>query len=197
MGGPREIEAFSNFPAYRAVPTYSFNYDQAMTIAMDRLLRHMAWANQKTIDHLQTLSQESLSAFATNPEWFVAEIVHHIVDSGDHYAYRISGIPALTKPGDPCIDDVKRISDLARIKEQAATVDSALIECVKLEDIQIEFTNYSGNLVKRWRSTILSQAIHHATEHRAQIASALEAKGFKPVDLDELDLWAFEVETES
>ncbi len=197
MGGPREIEAFSNFPAYRAVPTYSFNYDQAMTIAMDRLLRHMAWANQKTIDHLQTLSQESLSAFATNPEWFVAEIVHHIVDSGDHYAYRISGIPALTKPGDSCIDDIKQISDLARIKEQAATVDSALIECVKLEDIQIEFTNYSGNLVKRWRSTILSQAIHHATEHRAQIASALEAKGFKPVDLDELDLWAYEVETES
>ena len=50
--------------------------------------------------------------------------------------------------------------------------------------------------VKRWRSTILSQAIHHATEHRAQLASALEAKGFKPMDLDELDLWAFEVETE-
>jgi uncharacterized damage-inducible protein DinB len=51
-------------------------------------------------------------------------------------------------------------------------------------------------MVKRWRSTILSQSIHHATEHRAQIASALEAKGFKPVDLDELDLWAFEVETD-
>ena len=50
-------------------------------------------------------------------------------------------------------------------------------------------------MVKRWRSTILSQSIHHATEHRAQIASALEAKGFKPVDLDELDLWAYEIET--
>ncbi len=62
--------------------------------------------------------------------------------------------------------------------------------------VQLEFTNYSGKLVKRWRSTILSQAIHHATEHRAQIASALEAKGFTPVDLDELDLWAFEIETE-
>jgi uncharacterized damage-inducible protein DinB len=68
---------------------------------------------------------------------------------------------------------------------------------VKLDDIQIEFKNYSDNMVKRWRSTILSQAIHHATEHRAQLASALEAKGFKPMDLDELDLWAFEVETES
>ena len=30
-----------------------------------------------------------------------------------------------------------------------------------------------------------------------QIASALEAKGVAPVDLDELDLWSFEIETES
>jgi len=166
-----------------------------MAISMDRLLAHMAWANQKTISHLQTLPQESLTSFATNSEWHVAEIIHHIVDSGDHYAFRISGIPALTKPGEPCIEDVKEIADLARIKEQAVIVDKALLECVKLDDIQIEFKNYSGNMVKRWRSTILSQAIHHATEHRAQLASALEAKGFKPVDLDELDLWAFEIET--
>jgi uncharacterized damage-inducible protein DinB len=166
-----------------------------MAISMDRLLAHMAWANQKTISHLQTLPQESLASFATNSEWHVAEIIHHIVDSGDHYAFRISGIPALTKPGEPGIEDVKEIADLARIKEQAVIVDKALLECVKLDDIQIEFKNYSGNMVKRWRSTILSQAIHHATEHRAQLASALEAKGFKPVDLDELDLWAFEIET--
>ena len=166
-----------------------------MAISMDRLLAHMAWANQKTISHLQTLPQESLASFATNSEWHVAEIIHHIVDSGDHYAFRISGIPALTKPGEPGIEDVKEIADLARIKEQAVIVDKALLECVKLDDIQIEFKNYSGNMVKRWRSTILSQAIHHATEHRAQLASALEAKGFQPVDLDELDLWAFEIET--
>jgi uncharacterized damage-inducible protein DinB len=67
-----------------------------------------------------------------------------------------------------------------------------LLDCVKLEDIRLEFTNSDGEKVKRWRSTILSQAIHHATEHRAQIASALEAKGFTPVNLDDLDLWSYE-----
>ena len=153
----------------------------------------MAWANQKTFEHLQTLPEESLKAFATNPEWFVGEIAHHIVDSADHYAYRISGIPALTQPGDPCIDEVKVIADLARLKEQAAKVDALLLECVKLEDVQLEFVNAEGDQVKRWRSTILSQAIHHATEHRAQIASALEAKGFTPVNLDDLDLWSYEI----
>jgi len=168
-----------------------------MTMSMERLLSHMAWANQKTIAHLESLNEDSLKAFATNPEWHVAEIVYHIVDSADHYAYRISGIPALTQPGDPCIEVVKEIADLVRLKEQAGLMDAALLECVKLEDTQIEYINYEDKLVKRWRSTILSQAIHHATEHRAQIASALEAKGFKPMNLDDLDLWAFEIETEN
>jgi len=166
-----------------------------MAISMNRMLGHMAWANAKTITHLQSLPEEALSAFATNPDWHVAEIIHHIVDSGDHYAFDISGIPALTQPDDPCIDDVKEIADLARLKDQAAIVDKALLECVKLDDIQIEFMNFEDKLVKRWRSTILSQSIHHATEHRAQLASALEAKGFKPVDLDAIDLWAYERET--
>jgi len=167
-----------------------------MTIALDRLLAHMAWANQMTIEHLQTLPEESLKAFATNPEWFVGEIAHHIVDSADHYAFRISGKPALTQPGDPCIDEVKVIADLARLKEQAAKADAMLLDCVKLEDIQLEFVNAEGDQVKRWRSTILSQAIHHATEHRSQIASALEAKGFTPVNLDDLDLWSYEKDSE-
>ena len=168
-----------------------------MTVALDRLLLHMAWANQKTIDHLHTLPEESLKAFATNPEWHVAEIIHHVIDSADHYASRISGVPALTQPGDPCIDDVNQISDLVRLKQQAAVVDKHLLECVKLEDIQLEYENYENKLVKRWRSTILSQSIHHATEHRAQIASALEAKGFMPMNLDDLDLWSYEIETGS
>ncbi len=162
-----------------------------MTIGIDRLLAHMKWANQLTIEHLQTLPDEALKAYATNPEWFVGEIMHHIVDSADAYVFRITE-ERCELPGES-IQELESIADLANLKVQAELVYSALQECSKLDDVQLEFKNYSGNLVKRWRSTILSQAIHHATEHRAQIASALEAKGFKPVDLDELDLWRFEM----
>ncbi len=162
-----------------------------MTIGLDRLLAHMKWANQLTIEHLQSLPNEALKAYATNPEWFVGEIMHHIVDAADHYVLRITE-KRCELPGES-IQELESITDLANLKIQAEIVDSALQECSKLDDVQLEFKNYSGNLVKRWRSTILSQAIHHATEHRAQIASALEAKGFKPVDLDELDLWRFEI----
>ena len=161
-----------------------------MTISLERLLKHMAWANQQTIAHLQTLPDDALSAFATNPEWKVSEIIRHIVESGRFYVYRITGnFPEI--PGEKA-EEPHSISDLALLKSRAEAIDRALLECEPLEDIEIEFTNYEKKLVKRWRSTILSQSIHHATEHRAQIASALEAKGFKPVDLDELDLWSYE-----
>ena len=45
------------------------------------------------------------------------------------------------------------------------------------------------------RSTIITQAVHHATEHRAQAISALEARGYKAVNLDDFDLWAYEIAT--
>jgi len=161
-----------------------------MTISLERLLRHMAWANQKTIEHLQTLPEDSLKSFATNPEWKVAEILRHIVESANFYAFRITGnFPAKVDESEaqPTRDD------LESLREKARAVDQALLECEKLEDVEVEFVRNNGEKVKRWRSTILSQAIHHATEHRAQIASALEAKGFAPVDLDELDLWSYEI----
>ena len=168
-----------------------------MTITVARLLRHMAWANQATIAHLQTLPIESLKAYATNPEWFVAEIAHHIVDSADHLAYEITGKPALTQPGDPCIADIEKISDLARLAEQAAIADAHLISAADLDDVWLDLEN-DGRKFQRLRSTVLSQAIHHATELRTHIASALEAKGFEPIFLDDISLWDYEIyETEN
>ena len=161
-----------------------------MTITLVRLLKHMAWANQETIKHLQTLPDDALGAFATNPEWKVSEIIRHIVESGNFYSFRVSGsFPAEV---DKQESQPENSAELQLLQEKAAVIDKSLLECEKLEDIEIEFVRNDETKVKRWRSTILSQAIHHATEHRAQIASALEAKGFAPVDLDELDLWSYE-----
>ena len=162
-----------------------------MTITVARLLRHMAWANQESIKHLQTLPVACLKAYATNPEWFVAEIAHHIVDSADHYALSITGKPALTQEGDPCIADIETLADLPRLAEQAAIVDRMLVAAADLDDVWLDLENDNGKF-QRLRSTVLSQAIHHATEHRAHIASALEAKGFEPINLDDISLWDYE-----
>lgn len=152
----------------------------------------MAWANQKCLAHLQTLPEESLRAFVSDQDWFVAEISHHIVDSADFYVYRLTGEFPET-PGEK-IAEIESIKDLELLRAQCEAIDEALLKSVALDDVQISFENSSGKTVSRWRSTILSQAIHHATEHRAQIAAALDAKGFPRLDLDEMDLWRYEID---
>lgn len=163
-----------------------------MTIGIERLLAHMAWANQATLEYLGGLPDEALRAFAVNEKWHVGEIALHIVEAADFYFYRITN-KHCEIPGEK-IQEPKVKGDLELLKRQAAAIDNALASCCKLEDTKVDFVNSKGEKVSRWVSTILSQAVHHATEHRAQIASALEVKGFQPVDLDELDLWAFEIE---
>jgi uncharacterized damage-inducible protein DinB len=161
-----------------------------MTIGLERLLRHMAWANQQTIRHLMTLPDEALQSFATNPDWKVSEILRHIVEAGNFYVYRLTG----SFPAEKFAEEFQpsKHEDLQLLLAKAELVDKALLECESLEDIQMEFVTNAGKQVKRWRSTILSTSIHHAIEHRAQLAYALEAKGFSPVDFDQLDLWSFE-----
>lgn len=160
-------------------------------IALDRLLRHMGWANLKTFSHLKNLPDKALESFAFNPQWTVSEILHHLVESADFYHFRISG--KWVEVAGQKIAKPNKISDLELLAAQVEKIDLALLGTVSLDEIEVTFVRSDGQVVERWRSTILSQAIHHATEHRAQIAVALESGGFPLLDLDELDLWAFEI----
>ena len=72
--------------------------------------------------------------------------------------------------------------------------DARLLELAKLEDKTIEI-NRQGKISYWQASTILSQSIHHATEHRAQAIAALEFRGFTAPSLDDYDLWSYEFST--
>ena len=72
-----------------------------------------------------------------------------------------------------------------------ADFDAAILTQAELPDdlLTIREENESW---QNLRSTLLAQAVHHATEHRAQLIDALESKGFTPINLDDIDFWAFE-----
>jgi uncharacterized damage-inducible protein DinB len=158
-----------------------------MTISMDQILKHMAWANQRVYAQIATLPDEALTAYAINPEWHVGEILRHIASSSDWYGYRLTGRQ---------YEDFDAPTTMAGLKEIAAMLvrfDADLLEYSKDPDADVEFVHRSGEKVTRRRSTIVSQAVHHATEHRAQAVSALEAKGFMLVNLDDYDVWGYEI----
>ena len=75
--------------------------------------------------------------------------------------------------------------------------DTALI--VRLDaigDAAVWFQSGAGEILDELKRTH-SKVILIANCNWAELASALEAKGFTPVNLDDLDLWSYEIETES
>ena len=150
-----------------------------------RLFRHSAWASQRVYEAVTQLPLEALDAYVSDPEWSVGRILQHIVGGADWYVYCLTQAPLgdQKKPAD--MDDVRSLAG------ELAGYDEAIASQASLPDEYLTITE--GD--KSWqnlRSTILAEAIYHAAEHRTQLVDALEARGFKAISLDSLDLWVFE-----
>jgi uncharacterized damage-inducible protein DinB len=82
------------------------------------------------------------------------------------------------------------MKDLQIVIDRLAAADSVLLDAAFLPEGTV-VREWEGKTIIRARSTIISQAVHHATEHRAQLVSALEARGFTSINLDDYDLWNY------
>ena len=157
-----------------------------MTLNLERALRHMAWANKEIYKLIAELPDEALDAYATDPEWTVGEILRHV-------AFSSGALGARLKEADTvAVDRPKTMKELLAITKQLQANDAELLQLANIADEKIAVTR-KGVTTHWMRSTIVTQAIHHATEHRAQVVSALEAKGFKEVNLDNFSVWEHEI----
>ena len=150
----------------------------------DRFFRHMAWANSYVFDQMAKLSASELLLSAPKDDWTAAAILEHLASSGGHYAHRLDG-PVGVETFVP-----KNSLEVIALKELSSAMDASLREAAKSPDGFVETTR-DEKVIRRARQTILAQSIHHATEHRAQIAGIYAAHGMKIIDLDSIDLWAF------
>ncbi len=161
-------------------------HERTLDPTLDRLLRHMAWANAALIRTLAEQTDEALLRAAPRNEWTVAMTLEHLVNAAGGYAARLEQV----KRSEP-MPLPRFVADLAGVAAQAAANDARLREQAGHPEAQLMHPDDPERL-PRARSVILAQAIHHATEHRAQIAGALATNGLDAIDLDELDLWAFD-----
>ena len=151
---------------------------------LDRLLRHMAWANSALIARLSELSVDTLSLVSPQNDWAVAMILDHLVSAAGRYAARLEGGPRPDRAESP-----RTTAGLAGLARDCASYDARIQSQDAMPDGLASYADEASGL--RARSTIVGQAIHHATEHRAQIAAALATNGVNAIDLDALDLWAY------
>jgi uncharacterized damage-inducible protein DinB len=153
---------------------------------VERSFKHMAWANKQMLTILQGLPDEAINFSAWNPDWTVGKIAHHIVIAEGRLISRIVNQPSPPEPDAPTT--AAGIKELISI---CAERDAQLLSLVDTPDEMRIFVRY-GNEVAFLTSTILVQAVHHASEHRAQISDILASNNLDVLNLDEIDLWSFE-----
>ena len=151
---------------------------------LDRLLRHMAWANVELIARLQEQPADALALTAPRNEWSAGRILTHLLNAAQGYASLMEGVARPTSMEPPASPE-----ELAELGARLAATDASLRAQAIKPDVLIRHPDPARG--QALRSTILAQAIHHATEHRAQIAGALATNGNDAIDLDALDLWEF------
>ena len=154
-------------------------------IGIERALRHMAWANGRVYDAVATLPDEALEAYIVNPKWFAGRILQHIVSGSTWYVHCL-GIERYHEVPMPAT-----MADVRELAVALARYDAQLFPAAAEDDAMCTFEDEDGPS-SALRSTLLTQAVHHATEHRAQLIDALESRGWTSISLDDVDLWAFE-----
>lgn len=151
-----------------------------------RALRHMAWANGQMLTILSQLPDEAINFSAWNPDWTVGKIVHHIVSAQGRLIARISGEVAPEEL--PDLTTAAGVSDLIPVFKQR---DARILDLSSGPDELRQFILY-GNEVEFLTSTLFAQAVHHATEHRAQISDILAVNKMDVLNLDSISLFPFE-----
>ena len=149
---------------------------------LDRLLRHMAWANAQLVARLLEQPNDALALTAPRNEWSAGRILAHVLNAAQGYSSRMAGV---ARP--PDMDPPTSTAELADLGARLATADASLRSQATEPDVLVSHPDPDRG--QDLRSTILAQSIHHATEHRAQIAGALATNGNNALDLDAIDVW--------
>ena len=155
-------------------------------VTLERLFRHMTWANNQVFAQLATLPESSLKFTAWNPDWSVGKIANHIVIAQGRFISRLQKLEPFPE------SEFELTSEgMAQLAKKSAENDQKLQEFLNSSDEMLTFLRY-GKEVSFLTSSVLAQVIHHATEHRAQIADILAVNNMDVINLDALDLWSFE-----
>lgn len=157
---------------------------ESLMLNQEKLLLHMAWANQYVLGKLGELREEDWKLKLTHDDWSIQELANHIVLAAGGYAEGVSGVWVFSNLSQ------KMIIPVEKLKEYCAAADEILRAQSHNPDVVNTYKRGDGS-VERSRSTIIAQSVHHATEHRAQISDTLKVHGIRILDLDEIDIWAF------
>ncbi len=157
--------------------------------ALHDLARHNAWATAQLLEFCRGLDEPALNATAPGTYGTIIETLRHIINSEASYLFRVSGAwPAYPWQRDAAVG-------LEVLAERAAllvsTWEQFLAGAVDTERLG-EARGDEGEVYAVRAGVFLTQALHHANEHRAHVCTILGALGHEPPDVS---AWGYALAT--
>jgi uncharacterized damage-inducible protein DinB len=144
---------------------------------------HHVWATLRVIDVCLELSPEQLETTVPGTYGSILDTMRHTVGADSSYLFVMSGGTT------PLIDeDHMDLSELRAVMEAHGAAWSSLLAQDLDPDAVLERHRDDGSETHAPLSIRLAQAVHHGTDHRSQICTALTALGLEP---PLIDVWDF------
>jgi uncharacterized damage-inducible protein DinB len=141
------------------------------------------WASLRLIDACRSLTSEQLETSVPGTYGSILDTVRHIVGGDAGYLW------VLTAGASPQIEEADMDLDRLRaVMDANGPAWTELLEGDLDPDAIVVRHRDDGTDSHAPTSVRLAQVIHHGTDHRSQVCTALTSLGIEP---PEIDVWAF------
>ena len=144
---------------------------------------HNVWATLRLIDACLELSPERLETTVPGTYGSILETQRHLVGSDSFYLFRVSG-----ERGHLIDEDHMGLPQLRAAMEGHGDAWSGLLAQDLDPDAILVGRNDDGSETHAATGIRIAQVLHHGTDHRSQICTALTTLGVEP---PAIDVWAF------
>ncbi len=150
---------------------------------LDDAFGHHGWATIRLIDACAALTPDQLAMALPGTYGSIVDTLRHLVGADASY------LSVLTAGTVAAIDeDGMSLADLRAVMERDAAAWRELAAGDIDPDEVVVRHRADGTESHASRGLRLAQALHHGTDHRSQICTALTSIGVEP---PEIDVWAY------
>lgn len=150
---------------------------------LETLFRHHLWANLQLLETCASLNHEQLASSIVGVYGSIGDTLRHLVRSERSYFARISTGQPFRPPENEAPLTFDQMAQSLRRTGRGLIEWAPKVKATDSVEIQWDNGGIQGP-VQVPKAVILTQAINHATEHRAQIMAMLTQLGIEPPDLD-------------
>jgi uncharacterized damage-inducible protein DinB len=154
---------------------------------LDDAFGHHVWASLRVLDACRTLTPEQLETTVPGTYGSILDTARHLVGSDCWYLF------VMTDGSVPQIDeDHMDLDELREAMEANHAHWTSLLAEDRDPDMIIIRRHDDGSETRAPMGIRLAQAVHHGTDHRSQICTALTTLGIEP---PLIDVWDFGEQT--